>query len=77
METNLEMLTNPLTDIDLIPPEMLSVVYKMPDAVEDGPDLPIFGMEPEPCAWKAGPRTLDDIRYDISLSWVYNNDVIG
>lgn len=77
METTLDRLTNPLADLDLIPPEMQSVVYKMPDIIEDVPDFPISGMEPEPCAETAGPRTLDDIRYDVIMSWMHNNDIIG
>lgn len=77
METHLEMLINPLTDLGLIPPDRLSIVYKMPDPIEEVSGPPISGMDTESSAWETGPKTPDGIRCDVIMSWIYNNDVIG
>jgi hypothetical protein len=77
MENHLDILINPLVDASWIPPDLTGFLYEMPDMVEEVSEPTISGMDQESCSWEAGPRSVDDIRYDVIMSWVYNNDVIG
>jgi len=77
MDSKSEPLINPLIDISYIPPDIPRFVYDMLDIVEEVPDPTISGMDLESCAWEPGPKTTDDIWYDVIMSCFYNNDVIG
>jgi len=70
-----EALINPLVDSSLIPIDIPRFIY----------DMPYLDMEYEPTnvsgspSGKDGPgiRTVDDMRYEMIMSYVHNNEVIG
>ena len=76
MRSHAETLINPLADISLIPPDLQGFLYGMPDYEEYGiagnnePDRGIDDRED-------APITLDDIEYEMIMSWQYNNLIVG
>ena len=77
MESHLETLINPLTDISLIPPDIQRFLYDMPDFEEEDRIVHADEMDQEIDCRLEGPITIDDILYNIAMSWQYNNRIIG
>ena len=75
MQTTSEILINPLVDNSLIPIDISRFIYNMP--ILDIERLSIFPGEPV-CEQKdVSIMTTDDIRYEMIMSFVYSNALIG
>jgi len=76
MKAKPKLLRNAFADLDRVPPAMLSTVYKMPGVADRGQDLPVTGLKPESTGEEAGPKTIEDFRYDIIMSWMHDNSLV-
>ncbi len=77
MQITQETLINPLVDISLIPVDISRFLYDMPYLdMEDEQASTLLG-ESVYEERAVGIKTMDDIRYEMILSFVHNNALIG
>ncbi len=77
MQTTSETLINPLVDIGFIPIDASWFLYEMPylDIEDEQPSTVPRDRALE--ASKSGINTMDDMRYEMIMSFVHNNALIG
>lgn len=77
MKSNLETLIDPNTGMSIIPPDIHMFVNGLPMIVKEDLVIPTRGIANNYDEKKMETTTLDDIAYDMIMSCLYNNDIIG
>ncbi len=77
MQTIQETLINPLADAGWIPVDTSRFLYEMPYLDVGDATPPAVSESPTDGEGGSGAGTEDDMRYEMIMSFVHNNEIIG